>query len=56
MCAKRKWDMSNEWGPSGPSYTPYGYRSIADEEIRKEQAQREFEEVLLKAIEQSLHL
>lgn len=31
-------------------------RSIVDEEIRKEQAQREFEEELLKAIEQSLHL
>lgn len=31
-------------------------RSIADEEIRKEQAQREYEEELLKAIEQSLHL
>ena len=31
-------------------------RSIVDEEIRKEQAQREFEEELLRAIEQSLHL
>ena len=31
-------------------------RSIVDEEIRKEQAQKEFEEELLKAIEQSLHL
>jgi len=31
-------------------------RSIVDEEIRKEQAQREFEEELLKAIEQSIHL
>lgn len=31
-------------------------KSIVDEEIRKEQAQREFEEELLKAIEQSLHL
>lgn len=31
-------------------------KSIVDEEIRKEQAQREFEEELLKAIEQSLQL
>ena len=56
MCAKRKLRSSISWRWSGPSYTPYGYRSIADEEIRKEQAQREFEEELLKAIEQSLHL
>ena len=31
-------------------------RSIADEEVRKEQVQKEFEDELLKAIEQSLHL